>query len=53
MLEKPKLAEAAIIAALQAHYGIALQALEFLPIGSDAQAWVYRVKAFDSQRAHH
>lgn len=45
MLEKPKLAEAVIIAALQA--------FEFLPIGSDAQAWVYRVKAFDSQRAHH
>lgn len=45
MLEKPKLAEAAIIAALQAHYGIAVQSLELLPIGNDARAWVYRVKA--------
>ena len=44
MQEKPNLAEEAIAAALQAHYGIALGSLEFLPIGNDAQAWVYRIE---------
>ena len=45
MLDKPNLAEAAIAAALQAHYGIAVRSLEFLPIGNDARAWVYRVES--------
>lgn len=44
MLEKPNLAEEAIAAALQAHYGIVPGSLEFLPIGNDARAWVYRIE---------
>ena len=44
MLEKPNLAESSIAAALQAHYRIAVQSLEFLPIGNDARAWVYRIE---------
>ena len=44
MLEKPNLPEAAISAALEEHYDLALQSLTFLPIGNDARAWVYRVE---------
>ena len=43
MLEKPNLADEKIIASLQEAYGIDTAALEFLPIGNDATAWVYRV----------
>lgn len=44
MLEKPNLADDKIIAGLRAAYGIEASALEFLPIGNDATAWVYRVE---------
>lgn len=43
MLEKPNLADATIIASLQENYGLQISKLEFLPIGYDATAWVYRV----------
>jgi spectinomycin phosphotransferase len=42
MLEKPNLSDEKIIASLRDHYGITA-AIEFLPIGNDATAWVYRV----------
>lgn len=45
MREPPKLADPAIIAALQAHYGIANAALTFLPLGHDSATSVYRVQA--------
>jgi spectinomycin phosphotransferase len=45
MLEKPNLADAIIITCLQEHYGFHITKLEFLPIGYDATAWVYRVAA--------
>jgi spectinomycin phosphotransferase len=47
MREPPKLADAAIIAALQAHYRIDVAALTFLPIGNDSATSVYRVEASD------
>lgn len=43
MLERPKLANDAIIAQLRADYDLASPALEFLPIGNDARAWSFRV----------
>ena len=45
MLEKPNLSDDIIVAALRAGYGLAVRALEFLPLGNDARAWSYRVKA--------
>jgi spectinomycin phosphotransferase len=44
MLEKPALDERKIIAALRAEYGLPITGVEFLPIGNDATAWVYRVQ---------
>jgi spectinomycin phosphotransferase len=45
MREPPKIAEETIVAALREHYGIAVAALTFLPLGADATAGVYRVQA--------
>jgi spectinomycin phosphotransferase len=45
--EPPKIAEETIVTALRAHYGIAVAALTFLPLGADATAGVYRVQAAD------
>jgi len=44
MLEKPALADNAILACLQAGFGVRADSLEFLPIGNDATAWAYRVR---------
>jgi spectinomycin phosphotransferase len=43
MLEKPNLADAVIVTALQENYSLTITKLEFLPIGYDATAWVYCV----------
>lgn len=45
MLEPPDLADGAIVSALDAYYGLAVQTLTFLPVGNDAATWVYRVGA--------
>lgn len=45
MLEKPALSDDKIIIGLREHYGIAAAEPEFLPIGYDSSAWVYRVQA--------
>ena len=45
MLEKPNLPDSQLIAGLRAGYGLAVTTLEFLPIGYDASAWLYRVNA--------
>jgi spectinomycin phosphotransferase len=45
MLEKPNLVDTTIINCLQEIYRLNITKLEFLPIGSDATAWVYRVDA--------
>jgi spectinomycin phosphotransferase len=44
MREPLKLAEHAIVAALQAHYAISINALTFLPIGADSASAAYRVE---------
>jgi spectinomycin phosphotransferase len=44
MLEKPELADETIVARLRESYGLPVAAVEFLPIGNDASAWVYRVR---------
>ncbi len=43
MLEKPNLEDALIIDCLQAAFGFAVETLEFLPVGNDPTAWVYKV----------
>ena len=48
MLETPNLADDAIINCLNQHYGLAVVGLEFLPIGNDATAWVYKVPTNNS-----
>src|SRR5687768_11079066 len=45
MLEKPNLPDSQIIASLRAAYGIPAAEIEFLPLGNDSSAWVYRVTA--------
>jgi len=47
VLQPPKLADATIAAAVGAHYGISIVALNFLPIGNDSDTYVYRVDAAD------
>ena len=44
MLEKPQIADAAIIEKLEAGYAIVASGLEFLPVGNDARAWSFRVE---------
>src|SRR5258706_1522360 len=43
MLEKPDLEDGKILTYLRASYGMAAVEIEFLPIGNDATAWVYKV----------
>jgi len=45
MLEKPRIADTEIIACLKESYGLSVTALEFLPLGYDSYAGVYRVCA--------
>jgi spectinomycin phosphotransferase len=49
MREPPRLTDAAIRAALQAHYNISITALTFLPLGNDLASFVYRVDASDGK----
>lgn len=50
MFEKPKLADKKIIACLQDEYGLSVTSLEFLPIGHDTRAGVYRVLTNTGER---
>jgi spectinomycin phosphotransferase len=43
--EPPALAEARIVTALRASFGIRVAALAFLPIGNDPASWAFRVDA--------
>jgi spectinomycin phosphotransferase len=45
MKDKPEIADAILIEALKDNYGIQVKSLEFLPLGYDAMAGVYRVHA--------
>lgn len=48
MREPPvNLADETLRVSLQAHYGLAVTELTFLPLGHDASAWVYRVRTAD------
>lgn len=49
MLEPPKLAKTTLIAALQTHYGLAVDSLSFLPLGHDSATWVYRLATNEGQ----
>lgn len=49
MLEKPRLADEAIAASLRDGYGVTAASIAFLPIGNDADAWVYRIDADDGR----
>ena len=50
MLEKPSLADDRIAAAVSQAYGLVVAGLDFLPVGYDNNAWVYRVTASDGAR---
>ena len=45
MLEKAKLPEYIIADVIRSNFGVDVADIEFLPIGNDATAWTYRVKA--------
>ncbi len=47
MLEKPALEDARIAACLSANYGVTASAIEFLPLGYDTSASVYRIVGTD------
>lgn len=47
MLERPPLSDETIARCLQAHYGISIESISFLPIGYDSTASVFRVTAHD------
>lgn len=47
MLEPPQIALAALRAAVCAEYGLDTAALDFLPLGADAAAWVFRLQTSD------
>lgn len=50
MLDRPKLSEERIKSVLSTSYHLPLAELEFLPLGADGQAAVYRVSAQDGRR---
>ncbi|MFN8443498.1 MAG: aminoglycoside phosphotransferase family protein [Caldilineaceae bacterium] len=50
MIDQPSLSKEAIRAAVLASHHLSLTELEFLPLGADGQAWVYRAVANDGTR---
>ncbi len=47
MLEKPPIPDERLLEAIHAEYSVRPTALEFLPIGYDSSAWVYRLRTGD------
>ncbi len=47
MLDKPSINDETLIAVVRERYGLPVAALEFLPLGHDSNAGVYRVQASD------
>ena len=50
MLEPLAIPDGDIVERLRASFGVGVDAIEFLPLGYDADAWVYRVHARDGDR---
>lgn len=50
MLEKPPITDNHIISAIREHYDLTISDLEFLPLGLDNHASVYRLQAVDGLR---
>jgi spectinomycin phosphotransferase len=50
VLGKPRIADASIIVAGRDGYGLAIRSLDFLPMGRDSRAWVYRAEVAAGQR---
>jgi len=48
MLERPALEDATIVAGLRDGYGLAVERLEFVPLGNDSAAWTYRATTLDA-----
>jgi spectinomycin phosphotransferase len=48
MLEQPNLPDVKIKTCLEQNYGLAVSGIQFLPIGNDSSAWVYRVDTVGS-----
>lgn len=51
MLEKPNLADDAILDGLRAAWGWPAAGLEFLPVGNDSSAWAYRLRGAAGEAA--
>ncbi|MBC8076099.1 MAG: aminoglycoside phosphotransferase family protein, partial [Chloroflexales bacterium] len=47
MREKPPIADEQLIASVSDNYGIIASSIQFLPLGADSFAWVYRVEGSD------
>ena len=47
MLEKPNLHDETILACVRESYGLPVAGVEFLPVGNDSYAWVYRARTED------
>lgn len=47
VLDKPNIGDETLITCLRERYGISVAALDFLPLGHDSNAGVYRVRASD------
>ena len=47
MLEKPNLQDEKIMSCLRGDYGLPVVGIDFLPLGNDSSAWVYKVGADD------
>jgi spectinomycin phosphotransferase len=45
MIEKPNISDEKIVSAVENHYSIPIASIEFLPVGNDASAFAYGVKA--------
>jgi len=48
MLERPDLPDDRTVACVHRHYGLALTALTFLPLGHDMRSWAFRAVAADT-----
>lgn len=50
MLERPAISDDTLVSALDKHFGLTATAIEFLPLGYDSNAGVFRVVSSDGRR---